>query len=131
MVKKIIVLLVLFSLWGCTTPPVVTNTPAMTDTPTMTSTPVVTDIPTMTDTPVVTLTSTMTDTPIVPTVASGDAPYLPNPASQPGVYNPDVTQETIQSTICVSGYTSTIRPPVSYTDKLKGQQIVQYGYADL
>ena len=130
MVKKIIVLLVLLSLWGCTTPPVVTNVPATTDTPTMTSTPVVADIPTMTDTPVVTLTSTMTDTPIVPTVASGDAPYLPNPVSQPGVYNPDVTQETIQSTICVSGYTSTIRPPVSYTDKLKGQQIVQYGYAD-
>jgi hypothetical protein len=41
-----------------------------------------------------------------------------------------VTQDNIQTTICVSGYTSKIRPPVSYTDKLKVQQIAQYGYAD-
>jgi len=91
--KKLISLLVLFLLLGCTTPPAVTDTPT-------------------------------------PAVDSGDAPYLPNPALQPGVYNPDVTQENIQSTICVSGYTSTIRPPVSYTDNLKTQQIQQYGYTD-
>jgi hypothetical protein len=72
----------------------------------------------------------LTNTPIVPTVPPGDVPYLPNPAWQPGVYNPDVTQETIQATICVSGYSAKIRPPVSYTDKLKVQQIKQYGYSD-
>jgi hypothetical protein len=55
---------------------------------------------------------------------------LPNPAWQPGVTSPAVTQDNIQSTICVSGYTATVRPPVSYTDKLKVQQIAQYGYAD-
>jgi hypothetical protein len=71
-----------------------------------------------------------TGTPPAPTVTSGDAPYLPNPAWQPGVLNPDVTQDDIQTTICVSGYTSKIRPPVSYTDKLKVQQIAQYGYTD-
>ncbi|MBV9707100.1 MAG: hypothetical protein JO125_06805, partial [Chloroflexi bacterium] len=47
-----------------------------------------------------------------------------------GVTNPDVTQSNIDSTICVSGYTKTIRPPASYTDQLKLQQIQQYGYSD-
>ena len=39
------------------------------------------------------------------------------------VLNPVVTQVTIRQTICVSGWTSTVRPPVSYTDALKRQQI--------
>lgn len=33
--------------------------------------------------------------------------------------NPDVTQANIGSTICVSGWTATIRPPVSYTNGVK------------
>ena len=33
--------------------------------------------------------------------------------------NPVVTQETIQATICVPGWTKTIRPPVSYTSRVK------------
>jgi len=72
----------------------------------------------------------LTDTPVVPTVEPDDVPYLPNPAWQPGVDNPDVTQDTIQTTICVSGYSKKIRPPVSYTDPLKVKQIAQYGYSD-
>ena len=55
---------------------------------------------------------------------------LPDASCQPGAYNPDVTQSTIGSTICVSGWTSTVRPPTSYTNPLKVQQIAQYGYAD-
>ncbi|MFE9450280.1 hypothetical protein [Streptomyces sp. NPDC006739] len=55
---------------------------------------------------------------------------LPDPTCQPGAYNPDVTQSTIDSTICVSGWTSTVRPPSSYTSALKIQQIAQYGYSD-
>jgi hypothetical protein len=55
---------------------------------------------------------------------------LPDPACQPGAYNPDVTQTTINKTICVSGWTSTIRPPTSYTNPLKVQQIAQYRYSD-
>ncbi|MEU1596054.1 hypothetical protein ABZ468_25155 [Streptomyces sp. NPDC005708] len=31
----------------------------------------------------------------------------------PGAYNPDVTQSNIHSTICVSGWTATVRPPTS------------------
>jgi hypothetical protein len=127
--KKIITLLVLFLLLGCTTPPVGTNTPVVTNTPIITSTSISTHTPVATDTPtpVVTNTPIATDT---PTVSPSDIPYLPNPTWQPGFYNPDVTQDTIQTTICVSGYSSRIRPPTSYTDKLKVQQIEQYGYTD-
>lgn len=45
----------------------------------------------------------------------------------PGVTNPQVTQATIGQTICVRGWTATIRPPASYTTALKRQQMVQYG----
>src|SRR5450830_1149990 len=64
----------------------------------------------------------------VPALAfAGD---LPDPRMTPGSINPDVTQENIQQTVCVKGYTKTIRPPASYTNKLKKAQIRQYGYAD-
>lgn len=55
---------------------------------------------------------------------------LPDSACTPGATNPDVTQDTIGDTICKSGWTKTIRPPVSYTNKLKQQGIVDYGYTD-
>src|SRR5947209_3037701 len=55
---------------------------------------------------------------------------LPDPACTPGALNPDVTQSTIGSTICVSGWTATIRPSTSYTNKLKVQGIADYGYTD-
>jgi hypothetical protein len=55
---------------------------------------------------------------------------LPDPSCTPGAYNPDVTQSTIDSTICVSGWTATVRPSTSYTNALKIKQIAQYGYSD-
>ncbi|KJS53620.1 hypothetical protein [Streptomyces rubellomurinus] len=55
---------------------------------------------------------------------------LPDPACTPGALNPDVTQDTIDDTICVSGYSTSIRPSTTYTNRLKVQQIAQYGYAD-
>ncbi|TQF01358.1 hypothetical protein E6W39_02785 [Kitasatospora acidiphila] len=55
---------------------------------------------------------------------------LPDPNCTPGVLNPDVTQDTIDSTICVSGWTATIRPSTSYTNRLKAQGISDYGYTD-
>jgi hypothetical protein len=55
---------------------------------------------------------------------------LPNPKITPGAINAEVTQENIQKTICVRGYTKTTRPPAYYTNKLKKQQIRTYGYAD-
>jgi hypothetical protein len=41
--------------------------------------------------------------------------------------NPKVRQKTIKKTICKSGWTKKIRPPVSYTNALKIKQMVQYG----
>ena len=45
----------------------------------------------------------------------------------PGATNPTVTQANIHQTICVSGWTKTIRPPASYTDRLKEQQMAALG----
>ncbi len=53
---------------------------------------------------------------------------LPYSKRTPGALNSAVTQATIHSTICVSGYTSTIRPTSSYTTGLKRQQLAS-GYA--
>ena len=41
--------------------------------------------------------------------------------------NPAVTQATITQTICVSGWTRTIRPPASYTSALKLRQMQTEG----
>lgn len=55
---------------------------------------------------------------------------LPDPDCTPGSIDASVTQGNIHQTICVSGYTKTVRPPVSYTNSLKVQQIKEYGFAD-
>ncbi|WP_243726844.1 hypothetical protein [Actinocrispum wychmicini] len=52
-------------------------------------------------------------------------------ACTPGAFNPDVSQDTIDTTICVSGWTATVRPPSSYTTALKNQQKGEYGEADI
>lgn len=54
---------------------------------------------------------------------------LPDPTCTPGATDPRVTQANIQSTICLKGYTATIRPPVSYTNPLKARLEVAYGYS--
>lgn len=43
------------------------------------------------------------------------------------VLNPEVTQASIATTICVAGYTRTVRPPVSYTNRLKRQLMAAQG----
>ena len=49
-----------------------------------------------------------------------------DPLRTPGVLNPDVTQASIRTTICVRGWTRTVRPPTSYTDALKIRQLREY-----
>jgi hypothetical protein len=44
----------------------------------------------------------------------------------PGVLNVAVTQESIAQTVCKSGWTRTVRPPVSYTNALKLRQLAEY-----
>lgn len=73
--------------------------------------------------------STATDTTTSSTTSTTPpAPQLilPEPALTPGALNPDVRQSTIKKTICKSGWTKTIRPPVSYTNALKLQQMALY-----
>jgi hypothetical protein len=55
---------------------------------------------------------------------------LPDAICTPGVADQRVTQDNIQTTICVRGYTKTVRPPAAYTNSLKQQQITEYGYSD-
>ena len=50
-----------------------------------------------------------------------------SPTLTPGALNPKVTQANIDDTICVRGWTKTIRPPVEYTNALKLNQMRVYG----
>lgn len=57
----------------------------------------------------------------------GTYPF-PDPHCTPGALNPQVTQSTIGSTICISGYTSSIRPPESITEPEKIASARSYSY---
>jgi hypothetical protein len=48
-------------------------------------------------------------------------------AEPPGVINIDVTQANVANTICVSGWTATVRPPTSYTQALKRTMLTRAG----
>ncbi|GAB3864217.1 hypothetical protein GCM10028801_33010 [Nocardioides maradonensis] len=54
---------------------------------------------------------------------------LQDQACTPGALNPDVTQATIGSTICMSGYTTSIRPPSSITTPEKRGSEAAYGFS--
>lgn len=55
---------------------------------------------------------------------------LPDPKCTPGAVDPIVTQDNVDSTICVSGYTKTVRPPVSVTEPQKLVSMKAYGFDD-
>ncbi len=55
---------------------------------------------------------------------------LPDSICTPGSTNPNVTQDNILQTICISGFTKTIRPSASLTNRLKAQQMNEYGFTD-
>ena len=60
--------------------------------------------------------------------ALGSAVYeRPDPRCTPGAVNPAVTQASISSTICRSGWTSTVRPSVSITEPEKFASMAAYG----
>jgi hypothetical protein len=75
-------------------------------------------------------TATGAPAPVASGMPDDRLPGEPDPLLTPGALNPVVTQATIHSTICVSGWTATIRPPVTFTNSLKIKQIGQYGYTD-
>jgi hypothetical protein len=66
---------------------------------------------------------------LLPIFAAAQSP-LPDREITPGAVNQMVNQQTIDRTICRRGWTKTVRPPVSYTEPLKKQQIRAYGYTD-
>lgn len=53
---------------------------------------------------------------------------LPDKSMTPGAIDLAVTQENLKQTVCITYYTNTVRPPSSYTNKLKKQQILDYKY---
>ena len=55
---------------------------------------------------------------------------LPDRGCTPGATNGAVTQTDISSTICRSGWTATVRPSESYTNRLKVAQIAEYHYSN-
>jgi hypothetical protein len=58
-------------------------------------------------------------------------PELPSDFTTPGVTDPSVTQSNIKATICKNGWTAPPRrPPTSYTNGLKAQQLSNWSYSD-
>ena len=55
---------------------------------------------------------------------------LPDDRCTPGALDHRVTQRNIRRTICNPGYSRTVRPPTSYTNRLKIAGIREYGFAD-
>jgi hypothetical protein len=51
----------------------------------------------------------------------------PDPACTPGALNPAVTQATVGRTICVEGWTDTVRPPEDVTEPEKAASMAAYG----
>jgi hypothetical protein len=61
----------------------------------------------------------------------GPADIYPDAARTPGATNPEITQDNVRETICNPRWsTKSIRPPSSYTNRLKVEQIREYGYSD-
>jgi hypothetical protein len=51
----------------------------------------------------------------------------PDPSCTPGSLSPAVTQATIDQTICVEGWTATVRPPETITEQEKAASMAAYG----
>ena len=63
----------------------------------------------------------------------GEYQIYPDPVRTPGAVNPDITADNMKQNICDGNggwSTKDVRPPVSYTNKLKKKQIEEYGYKD-
>lgn len=58
---------------------------------------------------------------------AADGDPLPDRTCTPGAVDPAVTQATIRSTICVHGWTATVRPPSSDTGRWKLDSEADYG----
>jgi hypothetical protein len=59
---------------------------------------------------------------------AADGATLPDPVCTPGATNPQVSAETLYSTVCQKGYSASIRPPRDITDAEKRANAAAYGY---
>jgi hypothetical protein len=59
--------------------------------------------------------------------AGGSRHDLPDPSCTPGEADGRVTQANIHRTICVRGYSASVRPPVSETEPIKRERMHAYG----
>jgi hypothetical protein len=59
---------------------------------------------------------------------AADGQTLPDPNCTPGAISPKVTQDTLATTICRTGYTKSIRPPARITEIEKRENAASYGY---
>jgi hypothetical protein len=50
----------------------------------------------------------------------------PDSRCTPGAVDPRVTEDNLDSTICVTGYTRRVRPPASLTDRIKRERMLAY-----
>ena len=66
----------------------------------------------------------------VAALALAGATALILPTHTPGARYSKVSQATIATTVCKSGWTKTIRPPASYTNAFKEAQLALWHYAD-
>jgi hypothetical protein len=84
--------------------------------------------------PDVSMAASPSPSPTTPSPSPPTSPLAADPCHVGAVtycaLNPAVTQATIATTICVSGWTTTVRPPSSYTSSLKVEQLAAFGYAD-
>jgi hypothetical protein len=58
--------------------------------------------------------------------ASVPAGVLPDAHLTPGATDPAVAQETIERTICVRGYSKSVRPSIAVTDPIKREVLSRY-----
>ncbi|MBV9577998.1 MAG: hypothetical protein JO057_05350 [Chloroflexi bacterium] len=67
-------------------------------------------------------------TPPAPTKTSGCISQggLPDSACTPGAVHPQVTQANITATICKSGYSASVRPDETVTEKIKRDEMAAY-----
>ena len=63
----------------------------------------------------------------VSATASSPLGPLPNETVNPGARNHAVTQQNIDDTICIKGWTKVVRPPLSWTNALKHKLLARYG----
>jgi len=62
-----------------------------------------------------------------PAEKTGPSRAYPDPSRTPGATNPDITDDNIETTICNADWsTRSIRPPESYTAKLKREQMREW-----